>query len=65
MPELPEATVFPARNALALREAIAALAAAPDRLQAISGRLLERHDEFTWSTHVAKVKRLLVQAEHP
>jgi glycosyltransferase involved in cell wall biosynthesis len=65
MPELPEATVFPARNALALREAIATFAAAPDRLQAISGRLLERHDEFTWSTHVAKVKRLLVQAEHP
>jgi glycosyltransferase involved in cell wall biosynthesis len=54
--------VFPARDARALRETIAAFAAAPDRLQAISGRLLERHDEFTWSTHVAKLERLLIQA---
>jgi glycosyltransferase involved in cell wall biosynthesis len=61
IPELPEATVFPARDARALRETIAAFAAAPDRLQAISGRLLERHDEFTWSTHVAKIERLLLQ----
>ncbi len=62
IPELPEATVFPARDAGALREAIAAFAADPDHLQAISKRLLERHDEFTWSTHVAKVEHCLAGA---
>ncbi len=62
IPELPEATVFPARNAAALRAAIAGLAADPDRLAASSDRLLERHDEFTWPTHLAKVEQLLTQA---
>jgi glycogen(starch) synthase len=65
IPELPEAIVFPARNAGALRAAIAALAAAPDRLQTISNRLLARHDEFTWTTHLAKMKQLLAEASRP
>ena len=62
IPELPEATVFPARDAAALRAAIADFAADPDRLGTTSDRLLERHDEFTWATHLATVEQLLIKA---
>jgi glycosyltransferase involved in cell wall biosynthesis len=62
LPELPEATVFRAGEAAALREAVDRLAESPDRLEATSRRLLEGREEFLWSTHVHRVEGVLLAA---
>jgi len=59
LPESPEAQVFRAGDAQALVTAIASLVETADKLEDASRRLLERSDEFTWSTHMGRVEELL------
>jgi glycosyltransferase involved in cell wall biosynthesis len=59
LPESPEAQVFRAGDAQALIAAISSLVETPGKLEDASGRLLERSDEFAWSTHMGRVEELL------
>jgi glycosyltransferase involved in cell wall biosynthesis len=61
LPETAEARVFAARDPVALRETIAALAERPDNVREASKRLLERRDELGWETHVERVEAVLVE----
>ena len=59
LPESPEAQVFRAGDAQALVTAIASLVETAGKLEDASRRLLDRSDEFTWSTHMGRVEELL------
>jgi glycosyltransferase involved in cell wall biosynthesis len=59
LPESPEAQVFRAGDAQELVSAIASLVETAGKLEDASRRLLERSDEFTWSTHMGRVEELL------
>lgn len=61
LPETPEARVFPARDAAALRSVIAALAERPDEVRGASSRLLERAEELGWERHVERVEAVLTE----
>ena len=62
LPELPEARVFTACSVESLRHAAAWYCDAPDRVIEISRRLISRHDEFSWTTHMAKLEQQLAEA---
>ena len=55
LPETPEAFVFSAGSMLGLRGALDALAADPEVYAAVSARLYERREEFSWATHQRRV----------
>ena len=59
LPEAPEARVFRARDPDDLLRGVRWFVDEPGRLEATSERLLARQDEFSWSTHVEKVERLM------
>jgi glycosyltransferase involved in cell wall biosynthesis len=61
LPENPEVRVFRARDAQSLLREMEWYAHDPSRLETISRRLIARADEFSWTTHIAKVERLLVE----
>ena len=62
LPETPEAQTFHARDAEALLEAVSSFVDAPGTLEHASRRLIEGSDEFTWSTHIARVEEVLRDA---
>lgn len=62
LPELPEARVFTACSVESLRASADWFTETPDRVAAISTRLIARHDEFSWSTHMAKLEGHLAAA---
>lgn len=62
LPETPAATVFHARDPRRLLEALRGLAGPTRDLEAASRRLLEEHERFLWSTHVAAVEAELREA---
>jgi glycosyltransferase involved in cell wall biosynthesis len=59
LPESPEAQVFRAGDVQALLTAISSFVDTKGKLEGASRRLLERGDEFTWSTHMGRVEELL------
>jgi glycosyltransferase involved in cell wall biosynthesis len=61
LPETAEAEVFRARDPEALRAAVSHLVETPALLAERSRSLLERREEFLWSTHVARLERALAQ----
>jgi glycosyltransferase involved in cell wall biosynthesis len=61
LPEAPEARVFRARDPDDLLAGVRWFADDPARLEETSRRLLDRQDDFSWSTHVAKVEQLLLR----
>ena len=56
LPETPAATVFHAGDPSRLLDALRGLADPVGDLEAASRRLLEEHERFLWSTHVAAVE---------
>jgi glycosyltransferase involved in cell wall biosynthesis len=62
LPETPEARTFRAGDPDALTRAIRWFVDEPARLESASRRLLERHKEFEWSTHLGKVEALFEEA---
>jgi glycogen(starch) synthase len=62
LPELPEAQVFAACSVESLRAAASWFCEVPERINEISTRLISRHDEFSWATHMVKLERHLVEA---
>jgi glycosyltransferase involved in cell wall biosynthesis len=59
LPETPEARIFRAGDIRALLAAISSFVETPGTLEEASRRLLERGEEFTWSTHLARVEEVL------
>ncbi|MEJ7793679.1 MAG: glycosyltransferase [Gaiellaceae bacterium] len=57
--ELPEACLFRSGDAIALASQLNALQKDSERRQAISTRLLERHEEFTWERHFREMFSVL------
>ena len=62
LPELPEARVFAACSVESLRATADWFTEVPDRISEISKRLITRHDEFSWVTHMAKLESHLAAA---
>jgi glycosyltransferase involved in cell wall biosynthesis len=62
LPETPQARVFAAGEAAALRAALDEIAREPADWTRRSGILLESSRSFEWSTHVAAVERVLLRA---
>lgn len=61
LPETPQAEVFRARDAAALRDAIGKLVESPGVLAERSRNLIGARERFLWTTHVAEVERALTQ----
>jgi glycogen synthase len=62
LPELPEARVFTACSVESLRASADWFMEAPNRVAEISLRLIARHDEFSWTTHMARLESHLAAA---
>jgi len=62
LPELPEARVFTACSVESLRASANWFTEVPERVSQISRRLISRHDEFSWATHMAKLESHLAAA---
>lgn len=62
LPELPEARVFTACSVESLRATANWFTEVPERVAEISRRLIDRHDEFSWATHMAKLESHLAAA---
>jgi glycogen(starch) synthase len=62
LPELPEARVFTSCNVDSLRASADWFTEVPERIGEISKRLIARHDEFSWTTHMAKLESHLAAA---
>jgi glycogen(starch) synthase len=62
LPELPEARVFTACSVESMRASAAWYTEVPERVAEMSRRLISRHDEFSWTTHMAKLERHLTAA---
>ena len=59
LPETPEAQTFHAGDTEALLAAVSSFVDTPGTLEQASRRLIDRSDEFTWSTHLARVEEAL------
>jgi glycosyltransferase involved in cell wall biosynthesis len=62
LPELPEMRVFAACSVESLRASATWYCEVPERISEISRRLISRHDEFSWTTHMAKLESHLIEA---
>jgi glycogen synthase len=56
LPELPEARVFTACSVESMRASANWYTEVPERVAEMSRRLISRHEEFSWSTHMAKLE---------
>jgi glycosyltransferase involved in cell wall biosynthesis len=59
LPETPEARIFRAGDVQALLSAVSSFVETPGSLAEASRQLLERRNEFTWSTHLGRVEDAL------